>query len=100
MDAESRARALRAAPDRRVKNSFMPAKPAPTPSVHLASPLEKIPVLVHDSSHAANCVVAREIADLIRLRAAQGKRAVLGLATGSTPHGVYEELVRLHTVEG
>ncbi len=70
----------------------MREQPSPTASSHL----EKIPVVVHASSHAASAAVAREIADLIHSRQGQGKRAVLGLATGSTPHGVYEELVRLH----
>jgi glucosamine-6-phosphate deaminase len=44
--------------------------------------------------------VAGEIARLIRERAGEGRRVVLGLATGSTPQGVYEELVRLHRSEG
>ena len=65
-----------------------------------SSGLEKIPVTVYASSSAASKAVAREIADLIRERAAQGKSAVLGLATGSTPQAVYEELVRLHREEG
>ena len=37
---------------------------------------------------------------MIRERAAEGKNCVLGLATGSTPVGVYDELVRLHREEG
>lgn len=60
---------------------------------------ERIPVTVHKSSAEASRAVAREIADLIRAKAARGERAVLGLATGSTPTGVYEELVRLHRDE-
>lgn len=43
--------------------------------------------------------VAREIADRIRQKNAEGKRCVLGLATGSTPTGVYAELVRMHREE-
>ena len=61
---------------------------------------EKIPVTVHTSSAAASRAVAAEIADLIRQRASEGRHAVLGLATGSTPQAVYEELVRLHREEG
>lgn len=56
-------------------------------------------VVVHDSSEAAGRAVAAQIADLIRSKASQGQRAVLGLATGSTPQGVYDELVRLHQQE-
>lgn len=67
---------------------------------HFGSVVEKIPVTVYNSSHAASHAVAHEIAALIRERAAQGKKAVLGLATGSTPQAVYEELVRLHKEDG
>lgn len=61
---------------------------------------ERLPVAVFASSAAANRAVAAEIASLIRTRAAAGRKAVLGLATGSTPVGVYDELVRLHKEEG
>ncbi|MEK6702143.1 MAG: glucosamine-6-phosphate deaminase [Planctomycetota bacterium] len=61
---------------------------------------ERIPVTVFASSSLASRTVAGEIAGIIRERAAQGKQAVLGLATGSTPQAVYDELVRLHTQEG
>lgn len=44
--------------------------------------------------------VAQDIASLIRQRAAEGRTCVLGLATGSTPTRLYEELVRLHQQEG
>ncbi|MFN4839239.1 MAG: glucosamine-6-phosphate deaminase [Phycisphaerales bacterium] len=66
----------------------------------LAQQVEKIPVTVFASSSAASKAVAQEIAEIIRTRAAQGRKAVLGLATGSTPQGVYEELVRMHQREG
>jgi glucosamine-6-phosphate deaminase len=61
---------------------------------------EKIPVQVFAEAHAASVAVARQIDDLIRSKAAQGLPAVLGLATGSTPVGIYNELVRLHQEEG
>ncbi len=57
-------------------------------------------VTVYSSSASASAAVARQIADLIRAKAARGEKAVLGLATGSTPQTVYEELVRLHRAEG
>ncbi|USO00342.1 MAG: glucosamine-6-phosphate deaminase [Phycisphaeraceae bacterium] len=62
--------------------------------------LERAPVLVYASSAEASRAVAHEIAALIRDKAARGEHAVLGLATGSTPHAVYDELVRLHRDEG
>jgi glucosamine-6-phosphate deaminase len=61
---------------------------------------ERIPVRVFESSARASAAVAAEIATLIRERAAAGRRAVLGLATGSTPQAVYDELARLHREEG
>ncbi|MEX0712207.1 MAG: glucosamine-6-phosphate deaminase [Pirellulales bacterium] len=44
--------------------------------------------------------VAETIAVVIRERNAFGQKAVLGLPTGSTPMGVYRELVRMHREEG
>ncbi|MCE9544955.1 MAG: glucosamine-6-phosphate deaminase [Planctomycetia bacterium] len=61
---------------------------------------EKIPCLVYPQPRDASRAVAGQIADLIRARAAEGRNCVLGLATGSTPVGVYDELVRLHEKEG
>lgn len=61
---------------------------------------EKINTYVHDSSEEASFFVANEIADLIRQRQKQGKMAVLGLATGSTPTKVYDFLVKFHKEEG
>lgn len=65
----------------------------------LASAVERLPVSVYPSSQQVNQAVAREIADLIRARAREGRNVVLGLATGSTPTGVYDELIRLHKQE-
>jgi glucosamine-6-phosphate deaminase len=69
----------------------------PLPHVHA---VERVPVSVFDQSGDASRAVAREIADLVTERAAAGRTTVLGLATGSTPVGVYDELIRLHREEG
>ncbi len=61
---------------------------------------EKLPVSVYGNQQAASLAVAARIARLIRDKQGQGKKAVLGLATGVTPIGVYAELVRLHREEG
>jgi glucosamine-6-phosphate deaminase len=61
---------------------------------------EKIPVKIFEGSNEASAFAAREIADLIKARQAQGKHVVLGLATGSTPTRLYAELIRLHKEEG
>jgi glucosamine-6-phosphate deaminase len=61
---------------------------------------EKIPTRVFRTAGEASLALAREIAALIRSRAAEGRSTVLGLATGATPIGVYNELVRMHEQEG
>ena len=61
---------------------------------------EKLPVSVYGSQQEASLAVAARIAALIRDKQSRGEKAVLGLATGVTPIGVYNELVRLHKEEG
>ncbi len=61
---------------------------------------EKIPTTIMATSVEAERAVAGEIAALIRQRSARGQNTVLGLPTGSTPLGVYAELIRLHKEEG
>ena len=69
--------------------------PNPQPLPHTRVPAVRFP-----TSTAAARYVAREIDKLIRARNAAGKPTVLGLATGSTPVGLYRELIRLHAEEG
>ena len=57
---------------------------------------EKLPVKIWEDSVEASRHVARSVALAIRQRQQDGEHIVLGLATGSTPIKVYEELVRLH----
>ncbi|MBC7913750.1 MAG: glucosamine-6-phosphate deaminase [Pyrinomonadaceae bacterium] len=61
---------------------------------------EKLPVSVYPNQKLASKVVAKRIAELIKTKAANNQQAVLGLATGVTPIGVYHELIRLHKEEG
>src|SRR5919107_411915 len=44
--------------------------------------------------------VSQVVTAVIRERNALGQRAVLGLPTGSSPVGVYRELIRMHREEG
>ncbi len=55
---------------------------------------------VYNNAEIASQMVAEEIAALIRNKNEQGEQCVLGLATGSSPIGVYRELVRMHKEEG
>jgi glucosamine-6-phosphate deaminase len=61
---------------------------------------ENLPTLLFDNASDASVEIARMIADLIRLKANNQEACVLGLATGSTPKGVYAELIRMHQQEG
>ena len=61
---------------------------------------EKIPTKIFDSKQDGSVYVAQQIADLIREKDSKGEKAVLGLATGSSPTSVYDELVRMHREEG
>jgi glucosamine-6-phosphate deaminase len=53
-------------------------------------------VIVENNKDAVSKRAARIVADLVRRR----PNCVLGLATGSTPLGMYAELVRMHHEEG
>jgi len=62
--------------------------------------LEKIAVKIFPSSSEGSTYVAQVIADLIRQKEAEGKKCIIGLATGSSPKSLYAELVRMHQNEG
>ena len=61
---------------------------------------EKIHNVIFESSKEASIKVAQEIANLIKEKSKQNSHCVLGLATGSSPIKVYEELVRMHKEDG
>tara|TARA_R110001583_G_scaffold79199_3_gene214087 strand:- start:1514 stop:3442 length:1929 start_codon:yes stop_codon:yes gene_type:complete len=61
---------------------------------------EKIHNVIFESSQEASIIVAQEIANLIRKKSDLNEPCVLGLATGSSPIKVYEELVRMYKEEG
>lgn len=61
---------------------------------------EHVPIALYPNYQDASRDVAAEVAALVRARQLEGRSAVLGLATGSTPVAFYAELVRLHREEG
>jgi glucosamine-6-phosphate deaminase len=63
-------------------------------------PNTKIPTLVFPTSAQASRHVALIIESLIRQNNSANRPTVLGLATGSTPVGLYRELIRLHKEAG
>jgi glucosamine-6-phosphate deaminase len=75
----------------------------PTPLSHIvhgAAQRELIRTVIVDDHEEIARLVAKRIATLIRDHQAAGERTVLGLATGSTPIGIYRELIRMHRDEG
>ena len=61
---------------------------------------EKIHTVVFEDPKEASIEVAKEISSLIIKKQKENKNCVLGLATGSSPISVYNELVRMHKEEG
>jgi glucosamine-6-phosphate deaminase len=61
---------------------------------------EKIPIKLWDSPDEGAVQIARYIALCIRQKQQENENIVLGLATGSSPIKIYNELVRLHREEG
>lgn len=70
------------------------------PGKYETTRFEKIHNVILQNSFEASKIVAQEIANLIQSKQAKNEICVLGLATGSSPIKVYEELVRLHKEEG
>ena len=69
-------------------------------NIDLSDSLEKIPVEIFKTPKDGSRYVAEVISVLIKEKNAEGKKAVIGLATGSTPKSLYAELVRMHREEG
>src|SRR4051812_15325678 len=63
-------------------------------------PNTKVPTLVFPTSGQAARHVALMIESLIRQNNSAGRPTVLCLPTGSTPVGLYRELIRLHKEHG
>lgn len=61
---------------------------------------ERINTIIHENSQEASYYVAQEIISLVTQRQKEGKKMVLGLATGSTPIKVYDYLVQAHKEQG
>lgn len=62
--------------------------------------LEKIPTKVWQDAREGSRHIAQSIALAIRQKQQDGEQIVLGLATGSSPILIYQELVRMHREEG
>ncbi|HEX2187249.1 MAG TPA: glucosamine-6-phosphate deaminase [Longimicrobiaceae bacterium] len=65
----------------------------------MAQVRERVPVVIVEYDEIAR-TVAHRIAEVMRAKREAGGTPVLGLATGSTPIGIYRELIRMHREEG
>ncbi len=81
-------------------NSTALVRAEPPPAGIARLPGTSLPCYQFRSYHEVADRAAAMIAATIRERNSFGQLAVLGLAGGSTPTGVYRELVRLHQQEG
>ena len=61
---------------------------------------ENIDTIVFENSSDASKAVAKQIAAVIKSKQEKNQPCVLGLATGSSPKGLYAELVRMHKEDG
>ncbi len=76
----------------------MAASPATVPA--RSTEAERVPVFIFETPSELARQAARQVRTLVEAKAAAGDTAVLGLPTGSTPIGVYQELVRMHRHDG
>ncbi len=61
---------------------------------------ELIPTEILETASEGQKRVADLVATEIKTKASAGEMCVLGLSTGTSPHAVYRELVRMHNEEG
>lgn len=73
-----------------------PARWFDPPPGHPSRERERIPTRVVEDADDVALAVADRLAEVIRREVAEKGRCVLGLATGSTPIGIYRELIRRH----
>src|SRR3989454_383588 len=69
---------------------------APPTTIESSRDRERLRTVVFPEHSDLAAAVAERIVDVIQRETRAKGRAVLGLATGSTPLGVYEELIRRH----
>ena len=60
---------------------------------------ERVHTVIFDNKENAELLIAEEIINLIQKNNKKNKKTVLGLATGSSPKGVYKNLIELYKKE-
>ena len=57
---------------------------------------ERIHTVIFDNKENAEVSIAKEVIKLIKKNNKKNKKTVLGLATGTSPKGVYNNLIEIH----
>src|SRR5207237_8549508 len=73
-----------------------PARRAPPRQIEGPRDRERVPTVVVPDHDDLAVLLADRVVDVIARTTAASGRCVLGLATGSTPLGIYRELIRRH----
>src|SRR5437660_10057452 len=73
-----------------------PARRAPPRLIEGPRDRERIPTVVVPDHDDLAVLLANRVAEVIARETAGRRRCALGLATGSTPLGIYRELIRRH----
>src|SRR2546425_11586572 len=76
------------------------ARRAPPTTIESSRDRERLRTVVFPEHSDLAAAVAERIVEVIHRETRDKGRAVLGLATGGTPPGVYEELIRRHQAGG
>ena len=69
------------------------------PGIYEETRFEKLHNVIFQNSEEGSKEIAREISNLVRTKQQKEENCVLGLATGSSPLKIYEELIRMHREE-
>jgi glucosamine-6-phosphate deaminase len=72
------------------------ARPAPRATIEGPRQRERLPTVIVPDHDELAALLADRLVEVIRRESTTKGRCVLGLATGSTPLGVYRELIRRH----
>ena len=70
-----------------------------SPGINEVSRYEKLHTVTFENSKDGSILIAREICDLVKSKQEKNKNCVIGLATGSSPTKVYQEIIRIHKEE-
>ena len=75
-------------------------RPADAYELARVTRMEHVRTTIYETTHEGTHYVAARIAEVIRNRQKEGKKAVLSLVAGRSTRDIFAELVRMHKEEG